>query len=30
VNSSLALLRANGKVRFAESTQPSTGPGDTP
>jgi hypothetical protein len=30
VNSSLALLRANGKVRFAESTQPSTGPDNTP
>jgi hypothetical protein len=30
VNSSLALLRANAKVRFAEGTQPSTGPGDTP
>ena len=30
VNSSLALLRANTKVRFAESTQPSTGPGDPP
>jgi hypothetical protein len=30
VNSSLALLRANAKVRFAEGTQPSAGPGDTP
>jgi hypothetical protein len=30
VNSSLALLRANAKVRFAESTQPSTAPGDPP
>jgi Putative zinc-finger len=30
VNSSLALLRANAKVRFAEGTQPNTGPGDTP
>jgi len=38
VNSSLALLRANAKVRFAESTQPGfaestqpgTGPGDIP
>jgi hypothetical protein len=30
VISSLAQLRANSKVRFAESTQPSMGPGDTP
>jgi anti-sigma factor RsiW len=30
VSSSLALLRAHAKVRFAESTQPSTGSGDTP
>jgi hypothetical protein len=30
VNSSLALLRANAKVRFAESTQSSIEPGDTP
>jgi hypothetical protein len=30
VNSSLALLRANAKVRFAESTQPGPGPGDIP
>jgi Putative zinc-finger len=30
VNSSLALLRAHAKVRFAESTQPSMGSGDTP
>jgi hypothetical protein len=29
VSSSLAILRAHAKVRFAESTQPSTGPGDT-
>jgi Putative zinc-finger len=30
VSSSLALLRAHAKVRFAESTQPSMGSGDTP
>jgi hypothetical protein len=30
VSSSLAVLRADAKVRFAESTQPSIGPGDTP
>jgi hypothetical protein len=30
VNSSLALLRANAKVRFAESTQPGPRPGDSP
>jgi hypothetical protein len=30
VSSSLALLRAHAKVRFAESTRPSTGPSDTP
>jgi len=30
VSSSLALLRAKVQVRFAESTQPSLGPGDTP
>jgi hypothetical protein len=30
VSSSLALLRGHAKVRFAEGTQPSTGPGDTP
>jgi hypothetical protein len=30
VSSSLALLRGHAKVRFAESTQPSMGPGDTP
>jgi hypothetical protein len=30
VSTSLALLRRNPKVRFAESTQPSPGPGDTP
>jgi hypothetical protein len=30
VSSSLALLRGHAKVRFAESTQPSVGPGDTP
>ena len=30
ISSSLALLRANAKVRFAEGTQPSTEPGDTP
>jgi Putative zinc-finger len=30
VTSSLALLRAHAKVRFAESTQPSMGPGDNP
>jgi hypothetical protein len=30
VTSSLALLRGNPEVRFAESTQPSLGPGDTP
>jgi hypothetical protein len=30
VRSSLALLRANAKVRFAESTQSSIEPGDTP
>jgi Putative zinc-finger len=30
VSSSLALLRAHPKVRFAESIQPSTGPGATP
>jgi hypothetical protein len=30
VNSSLAVLRANAKVRFAESTRPNMGPGDTP
>lgn len=30
VNSSLASLRAHAKVRFAEGTQPSAGPGDTP
>jgi anti-sigma-K factor RskA len=29
-SSSLALLRANAKVRFAESTQPSLAPGHTP
>jgi Putative zinc-finger len=30
VSTSLALLRGHPKVRFAESTQPSLGPGDTP
>lgn len=30
VSSSLALLRGHEKVRFAEVTQPSAGPGDTP
>jgi hypothetical protein len=30
VSSSLALLRGHAKVRFAESTQPSLGPGDKP
>ncbi len=30
VSSSLALLRAHAKVRFAESIQPSVGPGATP
>jgi hypothetical protein len=30
VNSSLASLRGDSKVRFAESTQPNTGAGDTP
>jgi hypothetical protein len=30
VSSSLALLREHAMVRFAESTQPSKGPGDTP
>jgi hypothetical protein len=30
VNSSLALLRSNSNVRFAERTQPSPGAGDTP
>jgi hypothetical protein len=30
VSTSLALLRAHPKVRFAESIQPSFGPGDTP
>jgi hypothetical protein len=30
VSSSLASLRAHAKVRFAEGTQPSAGPGDTP
>lgn len=30
VSSSLALLRGHAKVRFAESTQPNSGPGDTP
>jgi hypothetical protein len=30
VSSSLTLLRGHVKVRFAEITQPSTGPGDTP
>jgi hypothetical protein len=30
VSSSLAVLRGHAKVRFAESTQPSVGPGDTP
>jgi hypothetical protein len=30
VSTSLALLREHPKVRFAESTQPSLGPGDTP
>jgi hypothetical protein len=30
VSSSLALLRGHAMVRFAESTQPSAGPGDTP
>jgi hypothetical protein len=30
VNTSLALLRAHAQVRFAESTQPSIGPGNTP
>jgi len=30
VSSSLALLRAHAKVRFAESTQPTVGSGDTP
>jgi anti-sigma factor RsiW len=30
VSTSLAVLRAHAKVRFAEGTQPSLGPGDTP
>ena len=30
VSTSLAVLRAHAKVRFAEGTQPSIGPGDTP
>jgi hypothetical protein len=30
VSSSLTLLREHAKVRFAESTEPSTGPGDIP
>jgi hypothetical protein len=30
VSSSLALLRAHATVRFAESTQPNAGPGDSP
>jgi hypothetical protein len=30
VSSSLSLLRGHAKVRFAERTQPSVGPGDTP
>ena len=30
VSSSLALLRAHSKVRFAESTQPNAGAGDSP
>jgi hypothetical protein len=30
VSTSLALLRGHPKVRFAESTRPSLGPGDTP
>jgi hypothetical protein len=30
VSTSLALLRGHPKVRFAESIQPSLGPGDTP
>jgi hypothetical protein len=30
VRSSLALLRGNSDVRFAERTQPSSGAGDTP
>jgi hypothetical protein len=30
VSSSLALLRGHAKVRFAERTQPRSGPGDTP
>jgi hypothetical protein len=30
VSASLALLRGHSQVRFAESTQPSAGPGDTP
>ncbi|MEP6883736.1 MAG: zf-HC2 domain-containing protein [Gammaproteobacteria bacterium] len=30
VNASLALLRGHAKVRFAESIQPSVGPGDAP
>jgi hypothetical protein len=30
VSSSLAVLRAHAKVRFAESTQPSIGPGEPP
>ena len=30
VSASLALLRGHSNVRFAESTQPSTGPSDTP
>ena len=30
VSSSLASLRGNANVRFAERTQPSSGPGDTP
>jgi anti-sigma factor RsiW len=30
VSSSLALLRAHANVRFAESTQPNAGPGDSP
>jgi len=30
VSSSLALLRAHANVRFAESTEPSAGPGDSP
>jgi hypothetical protein len=30
VSASLASLRGHGKVRFAESTQPSAGPGEPP